>query len=310
MKKIYLLLMLPVLSLSAQKARADIAQTAAATLRRPLGVRAAGMGQAFAGADGGIDSLGYNPAGLASVENPVFQTAYTHGIIDDHFSYGAYAHPLRAFTLAAGFLYYDAGTINLNLSNGANGDVKAQQDFAGLAAVGFKPLRGFSAGVMAKLYRLNLAQAASARGGAFDGGVLWQLAKTGFALGSCVQNIGPDVKFEESGDPLPLTMRLGASYRLKGPDDAILASGPNFLVTLDAVKVRDSAATAGAGGEISLPYSGFGSAALRLGAVFNNQSDWGSVGFGIKERRFLFDYALGMKRSLNNIHHFSLGFRF
>lgn len=293
-----------------QKARAEIAQIGAATLRRPLGARASAMGQAFAGADGGIDSLGYNPAGLTSAANPVIQTAYTHGIIDDHFSYGAYAHPFAAFTLAAGLLYYDAGTISLNLSNGANGNVKAQQDFAALAAIGFKLIPGLSAGILAKFYRLNLAQTATARGYAMDGGLLWKLAKTGIGLGAAIQNLGPDVKFEQNGDPLPLTLRFGASYRFLGPDDAILSGSPNFLLNLDGVKVRDSETTAGAGVELSLPYSDYGSAALRLGSAFNSPSDSATIGFGIKESRFIFDYAVGVKRAVNNMHHFSLGFKF
>ena len=43
--------------------------------------------------------------------------------------------------------------------------------------------------------------------------------------------------------------------------------------------------------------------------MFNSDVDSVSLGLGWREGRFLFDYALGVKKAVGNAHHFSLGVR-
>ena len=57
-------------SFSTGQAAAESGLNGATTLSRPLSARAIGMGQSFASVDGGIDSFGYNPAGLAALKRP------------------------------------------------------------------------------------------------------------------------------------------------------------------------------------------------------------------------------------------------
>lgn len=293
---------------------AEAGTTGAQTLRRPLGSRAIALGEAYAAADGGVDSLGYNPAGTAASGRPVLESSYTHGIVDDKFSFTGYLHPVPIGVVSAGLLYYDAGSIHLNLSNGTNETRKAQQDLAALAGLAVRLPAGLSAGVSAKAFRFELAEEARATGFAADAGLLWHTPLPGLNLGASFQNLGPDVKFEQEGDPLPLTTRFGAAYRI-GREDAAVETGSasrftQFLATADAVKVRDERLSGGAGLEMSMPLGPAGRAALRGGYLFNRDLDAFAFGVGLREGRFSFDYAVSVKRAVRNAHNVTLGLLF
>lgn len=299
----------------AQDARSEAGRSAANTLTVPLGSRATAMGDSYVAVDGSVDSLGYNPAGLSRIKRPVLETTYTHGIIDDHFSFTGYAHPMSFGVLSAGALYYDAGTINLNLSNGTTGRRKAQQDMVGLLNASVPLPMGFSAGATGKFYRFELAEEAKASGAAIDLGVLWHSPVKGLNLGAAIQNMGPDVKFEQEGDPLPMTERFGAAYLLDfekagGSNDPTRTGFTKFLFTADGIKPRDGQLYAGLGLELDMPLGGATQAALRFGYLFNRDIDSVTAGIGFREKRFVFDYALGVKRAISNVHSFSVGVQF
>ena len=285
--------------------------TAATTLQKPLGARAIAMGEAYVAADGGVDSMGYNPAGLLSLKRPVLETTYTNGLANDNFSFTGYAHPLPLGTISAGAIYYDAGTIQLNLSDGTNENRKAQQDLVGLMGLSVPLGESLAAGMIAKFYRLELAQEARATGYAADAGLLWHSPLMGLNFGASIQNMGPNVKFEQEGDPLPLTTRFGAAYLLDlkryGMD---LPAFTQFQFTADGVKVKDDKTSAGIGLEMAMALGESGRAALRFGYIFNQDLDSLTLGMGFKESRFFFDYALGIKSEINNVHNFSLGILF
>ena len=247
--------------------------------------------------------MGYNPAGLAAAPKPLLQTAFTNGIGDDHLSFTGYAHQLPFGVLTAGFLYYDAGTIDLNLSNGVTGPRKAEQDFVEMAGLSVPLPAGLAAGATFKYYSLTLAEAAHAAGAALDGGLLWHSPVRGLNLGASLQNLGQDVKFEQDGDPLPFTTRAGLAYAFTPP------AGARHLLTADLIKIRNRRTSAGAGFELGLPVGG-GEADLRLGYLLNRDSDSLTAGVGLKEGRLSLSYALGVKRSVSNVHNVSLGVEF
>ena len=72
---------------------------------------------------------------------------------------------------------------------------------------------------------------------------------------------------------------------------------------------RDEKAAAAAGLEMQIPFGPEGFAALRLGYLFDQVAGGFSLGVGVKEGRFLFDYALGVKKEVSQVHHISLGIR-
>lgn len=307
------LLLLAALLLSPGAALAAGGLTGAPTLRKPLGSRALAMGEAFAAAEGGLDSLGYNPAGLATQQKRELHLAHLRGVIDDKFSYAAYAQPLGRLRLAAGLAYYDAGTLHLNLTNGVQERRKLQQDFMGLFGAALPLAGGFSAGGVLRAYRLELAGAARASGASADVGAQWRAPfLDGLSFGGALQHLGPDVKFEQEGDPLPRTVRAGAAYALDAapPTTSAVYALRRVLVTADMIHVREEAASAVAGLELDFIFAHPEHVILRVGHAFASPADGLAVGAGFREKRFRLDYGAGFKRALTSQHHITVGFSF
>lgn len=304
--------LLAVLLLLPAAGRAAVAANGSTTLRRSLSSRAAAFGGALTGAGAGLDSFGVNPAGLAATARPQLQSTLTSGVIDDAFGFLGYAHPLKAGVVAAGFAYYDAGSVTLVDASGSR-SVNAQRDFVGMGAWAMPLPGGFSAGVVGKVYDFSLAQTAHASGFAADAGARWVSPLPGLSLGAAVQNLGPGVKFESSSDPLPLVARAGAAwtYASAGGGSAMnYIRGTRLTVTGDAAKVRDEPEAFVTGGEFALDLSETASVALRLSYTFNQTADGLAFGVGLREGRFVFDYAMVTKRDLGNVQDLSLGVRF
>ena len=291
----------------ASSARGEAGLTAAPTLRRPLSARAVGMGDAFTAVEGGLSSLGHNAAALARIEKPEARATFTRGIIEDKFSFASYAHPLSGMVLGAGLLYYDAGTIRIKTTAGAEESRKAQQDFVGLFSAA-APLGRLSVGGQLKAMRLTLA-GTSASGAAADLGAQWRSPLPGLTLGASALNLGPDVKFESEGDPLPMTLRAGAAW------GAVIDPGENFAFsqftfTGDVVKVRDEEVRPSAGMEMGMRIVDQGIVALRFGYLFNRELDSFTAGVGLRDGRYSLDYAIGVMRQISHAHHLTFGLSF
>ena len=300
--------------LCARPCAAEAGRTAASTLRRSLGSRAVALGEAYAAVEGGPSSMGYNPAALSGLQRPALETTYVQGIVDDHFGFMGYAHPASGATWMLGAAYYDAGRIRISLSNGFTDTRNAQQDMVALGGLSLPLGRGLSAGGLFKVFRLTLADEARAGGYAGDAGLLWRTPLRGLNLGASAQNLGPEVKFEKEGDPLPLTTRFGAAYLLDLERAGLLQEASyvftRFLLTADGIKVREERLAAGLGLEMGMPLGAGAQAALRFGYVLNRDLDSFTFGIGLAEKRFSLDYALAVKRAINNAHHFTFGVRF
>ncbi|MDE2143740.1 MAG: PorV/PorQ family protein [Elusimicrobia bacterium] len=296
----------------APRARAAAASNGAATLRRALSSRSAALGGAFSGVAGGLDSLGVNPAGTASLDRPQLLTTVTSGVADDTFGFFGYGHPFKYGVAAAGFSYYDAGTIGVVTPSGPGATVNAQRDYVGTGGWAMGLGGGLSAGAVAKVYQFSLADV-RADGFAADAGARWATPVRGLSVGAAAQNLGPGVKFEAQSDPLPLTLRGGAAWSVDwGAADQNLTyySALHALLTVEGIKVRDEGAVAASGAEFALDFGGDTSVSLRAAYVFGGNSDGVSFGVGVREGRFTGDYALVTKRDLGNVQNISLGVRF
>jgi hypothetical protein len=290
------------------------ASNGAAVLRLPLSARAAALGGALSAVDGGVDSLGVNPAGAAAAKRPELLASFFTGIADDSFGFLGYAHPLKAGTALAGFSYYDAGTVGIVNLDGSQQTVVAERDYVAMAGWAMPLGGGVSVGALGKAYRFTLAQSASASGFAGDAGARWATPLPGLSLGAALQNLGPNVKYEAAGDPLPLTAHAGAAWTyvmLPSAEDRSIYTGTRLTLTADAVKVRDDSFGAAAGAECSVSIGQQTAVTLRLGNQFNSASDGGlSFGVGLREDRFTGDYALTARGSNGSAQTFSLGVRF
>jgi len=288
------------------------------TLRRALSARSAAMADSFSSVDGGISSLGVNPAGIAAAKRPQLDSMFTSGVLDDSFGFIGWAQPLPLGVLATGVSYYDGGKVDLHLTGGVNESRTAQQDFVGHLAYALPLPGGFSAGATAKFFRFELAQEARTTGFAGDFGARWMTPVKGLAIGAAVQNAGPAVKFEVETDPLPLTTRGGASWSWTsaprptgGTSSEALSdlSATHVILSADAVKVRDEALIGALGSEMSMDF-GSTTLALRAGWRLNSDNARLTIGIGMREGRYSLDYAMAEKRSLGQTHHAGFGVRF
>lgn len=306
--------LLAVLLALAPAAFAASASNGAAVLRLPLSARAASLGGGISAMAGGLDSFGVNPAGVAGGDRPELLTSYFTGAADDSFGFFGYAHPTKLGTPMAALSYYDAGNLAVVNLDGTTENVTAERDYVGSLGWALPLGGGLSVGAVGKGYKFTLAQSASASGFAADVGARWRTPVKGLSLGAALQNLGPDVKFEQSGDPLPRTARGGAAwtYVNSTPSDfATEYSGIAVTITADAVSVRDEGITAEAGGEAAVSIGRLTVVSLRLGNQFNSASDGGlSFGVGVVEGRFRGDYALTSRGALGNVQDFSIGVRF
>jgi hypothetical protein len=136
----------------------------------------------------------------------------------------------------------------------------------------------------------------------------------GLSLGAAALDFGPSVKFETAGDPLPLSARAGAAWTFEDRPAAAensTYSGMSLTLTADAVRVRNEAFTAAAGGECAVVFLQQTTVSLRLGNQFNSASDGGlSFGVGVAEGRYRGDYALTSRGALGNVQTFSFAARF
>ena len=307
------LALLALLLLPAAGLRAESGTTAAPTLRRPLAARPVGMGESFTAVAGGIDSLGYNPAAPASLSRPEAAMTYLNGPAGDDFGFLGYSHPLPFATLTGGFVYYNAGRIDLNLSDGTRGLRTAQQDLVGLLSAAVPLGRGLSVGGTAKFYRFDLAQEVRASGFAGDLGALWRTPLKGLNLGASLQNAGPDVKYESAGDPLPTTARFGAAYDFSLAGLRYFREGGfgfnRFLLTADGVKPRDNGSLLpNIGLETGMSFGDESGMALRFGYLFERDIPNFTLGAGFRQGRWRLDYAMGVGRAdVDGSHHVTLG---
>lgn len=301
--------------LAPRAAGAATAQTAAAFLQKPLGAEQASLGGAGTALYGRVSAEQYNPAANAFLAAPEASTALLLAPSGGQYGLLAYGHPTPLGTLTGSVVYFNAGSINLNLSSGERRTVTAEEDVAAGVSYAIAPLKELAIGGGARWVRLSLAETASASAALADFGALWRGygALGGLSAGVAYQHLGKDIRFEQTGDPPPRTIRYGLAYRTGVFPARRLDPGADADVdaTLlaDAVKVLHEETAYRTGLELGLHPELMDRVALRLGWVFNRPGESFSFGVGVRRGRLLIDYALG-SGDLGMGHQVSLSARF
>jgi hypothetical protein len=294
-------------------AGAETGRTAGGTLNRTYSAAPAALGGAYGAVAGSLDAVFFNPASAAAMPAPEIQATYLSGLDNDSLGGLRYGHSLGFGGLYAGVDYYDAGAIDVNLSDGTQESRRAQQDTVGTLGIAFGRRSPLSIGAAVKAFRLELAEEASASGVAFDAGILWATPLRGLAIGLSGTNAGADVEFEEESDPLPVTGRAALSYTLELSRFRRLQNAPyeiEFLV--DGVAERDEDAAVRTGIELRRTMASvmekIGSVALRGGYQADPQVI--TVGLGVRLAGLGLDYAFSSVQDVDNAHRATLSWRF
>jgi len=262
------------------------AGTGASFLKIIPGAQPAGMAGAYTAISGSVNSMYYNPAGIADIKRTQIGAMHTEWISDIRYDYAAGVFNMNNSKFGISAAYLSMGSIE-----GRSSDREVTEDFSAYdLAVQFNFAKDISniglIGGGLKLIRQQIADE-SANGFAVDLGAQKDVISN-LSLGLAVRNLGPKMTFISEGYDLPLTLSLGTGLRIGG---VTLAFDTNYEVIDKEVKI--------AFGTEYLPFS---FVSLRCGYLINaitaayssgdnNEFDQkngfgGGVGFNI------FDYSL------------------
>jgi hypothetical protein len=178
----------------------------AAQLLIPVGPRGIAMGEANLAIGHGIESIFWNPAGVANMGNSSTSVMFSHMsyIADIGVEYGAVSTNFEGF-----------GVISLSLKSLSIGDilVTTTTDPDGLSGAKFAPqmltaglsysralTERIAVGITANLITENLGEA-SATGFGFNVGVIYNTLADieGLSIGIAMKNVGPQMQYDGSG---------------------------------------------------------------------------------------------------------------
>lgn len=296
-------------------------------LRYPAGARAIGMGGAFTAVATDVNSIYWNPGGLFLIEGREFSTSGIDGVMDDvYYGHISYAQPVDfryIGSLGISIATLQGGEAEINV----DGDMKkvtALQDY--VLTISFaNDITGFLLPILFNIpgevyLGFNLKgihstlpilvngtiDYSSTSAFSLDLGGLYRLESLLFgfpatySLGLCLQNLGTEMKYEESGDPLPFTMIFG------GAVNAFLSKDTDLTLSVDLNKPRDQNGRFNLGVE----YWFRRLFAIRGGYKLGYDKESYATGFGFSYGNFQIDYAFSPIEDLKSDHSLSFTIRF
>jgi long-subunit fatty acid transport protein len=203
--------------------------------------RAAALGSAFTAFADDVNSIAFNPAGLAFLKKSEVSLVQNNWIQDISNQYLAFAVPTSAGTFGLNVVL--SGVSNLvrrDETGAADGSTFGSSDMSTSLAYATHINDNLSFGLNLKLISetIDTENATSIAG---DFGVIYKVSPK-LNLGASILNLGNSVKFLEVGDPLPLDLRAGLMY---APVD-------NVKIGLDVSQPNDADMNVGAGVEYSI----------------------------------------------------------
>jgi hypothetical protein len=265
-------------------------------LTQGAGARAQALAETGAGASGTVDSLYWNPAGMAAISGLQAQATYLAGLEESAFQQFVAAYPLAGVgTFGLGLSLLQGGAVELDQADGSFASVQSQSDWAVSLGYGVKVGSGVRLGAAAKMLNSTLAEKYTASAFAADLGLQVDAAP-GLCLGAAVQNIGTEITYETEGDPLPLTVRAGAAYGVS------LGSSHQLALLADGLKANDRDFAL----HLGVEYAYAGLLAARLGYKAGYDLEGLTAGLGVAWSVLQLDYAFGLMQELNSTHRITL----
>jgi len=278
------------------------ASAGAGYLRLPLGAHSIAMGEVKAALLG--DPFGWcsNPAALHSMSGSGAGLFHSEWMLDDRYeSLMGYHRINRMFIVGGAFTYTYRPEIQGYDGAGTETKKLKSNNYQARLGVGFSPVRAFTAGINVKYFRETLDEFA-AGGAGVDLGALYVFEAAKIALGAAIENFGPDVRFDSTGEPLPVTMRVGVSHAAVIRRDVLQVTS-----AVDLVKPRYESIYMSAGVSVEL----YKAIAVRIGYCGQEyrSGDGLTMGAGVGIRdRIVADYAASSYGDLGTIHTLTLSF--
>ena len=268
-------------------------------LKIGVGAKAMGMGESQVAATDDLYASYWNPAGLAKLQKPQLALMHNEWFAGINHEFVGVALPLGSIgTVGASASYLSFGELQGRDRDGNETAIFRPYDLAMIFSYARSFGHSFAFGANAKFLREQIADE-TGTGIAFDFGGLYTFPDMPLSLGGNIQHLGPRVTFIEEAFGLPVTIRLGAAYRLR--NEAL-------VLTTDIIRPTDNDIAIG----IGAGYTIGNILQLRTGYKYQlGGNDLGAIsgltgGFGLTLLRFQVDYALVPFGVLGLTHRFSL----
>ncbi|MDD5686358.1 MAG: PorV/PorQ family protein [Elusimicrobia bacterium] len=271
----------------------------ASFLKIGMSAKNVGMGETDT-VNNDIDSIYWNPAGLANLSVKQASFMYTKWIETMGFGNISYAQPTAHGAFAFSSAYFTMGSVDKY--NNVMDKVGSYNASDTLVVFSFaRSLNKLRIGSNLK-YIIDRIDNNSASASAIDLGSQLIIGKC--QIETSIQNIGTKIK----GDPLPLNFKAGISYLM------VFSSDNQFTGALDINKSIDSDARMNIGGEYSAGIVSDMLIALRLGYITGRKELGNSAGLtagiGFKVGSYVLDYAYVPFGDLGNTHRIGLKYLF
>jgi len=188
-------------------------------LKIDASARAVSMGAAYTALAEGVDSIAYNPAGLASARGVELGFSHTNWLMESRHDFISVAVPMgskesnekreehRGITLGFGLTRLSNSDIEVrNADRSLGGSFKSYDQSVLLGMAGM--MGKYRLGIGAK-YIESVIAGEKARAVAADFGFSRRMNRLPISLGISVQNVGTPMKYISQKDPLPLTLAGG-----------------------------------------------------------------------------------------------------
>jgi hypothetical protein len=278
-------------------------------LKIDAAARSAALGGAFVATQGDVNSMGVNPAGLATIGKTTGTASYTDYLLDTQLGFVGFGRALNRKTAwGVGIRYISYGDFQETRSDNPTGE--GLPNFgANDWALQFSLSRALSknlfvGGTLKAIY--SKIETYSSDGYAVDLGVLFKAPVGDLSVGASALNIGFVRSGYSSGtqEALPVNFKLGLAYRL--------AHLP-FLLLGDMNLPNDNDPYFSVGGEFTVAKIMF----LRAGykSLYDEPNGLGkqaglSFGTGFLWRDYQIDYAYSSLAELGKVHRISLAGKF
>lgn len=322
------LLLLSATSVRAQSLEPDDdfnkgARTSLQFLKIGIGARQAAIGEASIALVRDVNSVFWNPAGVAGIEDAEVGFSYVRWLADMNYVAGAVGYRLGTVGILSAFVSsLNYGDIEEALVSGGANDTRTGKTFSGSdMMIGLSYTREFTdrlaIGISGKFVREELFTY-SASTLAWDVGTNYNLGFKGIRLAMAAQNFGGSVDYlgedsQSEGFDVPIIFRIGLSMNLASPDgNSLITLGPGHAVRLglEAINTNDFNERFHIGGE----YAFHDFLMIRGGYRINYEEGNVSLGFGlapeISGMEVRVDYAYVQYDFLNAPHRFTMTLAF
>lgn len=274
--------------------------TGAIYLSLPVSAQSVAMGEVSTTLNGDPFNWLTNPALQGTKYESGVGVFHSQWMMDTYYDNAFFNYRVaRGLTMGVGLTFLSTPEIQGYDNAGVETTGLDNNNFEGIVGAGYSPIEGLSVGANFKYFQEKIADW-TARGYGLDLGAAYTLPTPDVSVGIAVQNLGPDIKFVDHDEELPLTLRAGASLRVD-----VLPKVIGFAVAADLVKPKHNDAYPAIGAEL-----GFRDMVM-LRAGYNGEDsrvdDGFTAGAGlVVVERIVVDYAWTPYGDLGDFHRISL----